>query len=129
MPGFLFRKKAPARAVQQEPAQQENSPWSPFALLNAAAGSSFNGRRIESFYAQWRDSVLQEARRAIPVQPTQTHIVWQNGLLQSQPRIAANGGRRGWLTSNGDDSHRTDLVVFQKDITRPVCTIKHAESS
>jgi hypothetical protein len=107
--------------------RQENGPWRAFALLDAAAGSSFNGRRVEAFYREWRDSVLQEARKAIPVQPTQTHSVWQKGALQSQPRT--QGEYRGWLTSNGDDSHRTDLVIFQKNIAGPVRTLKHAESS
>jgi hypothetical protein len=109
--------------------RQENGPWRTFALFNAATASSFNGRRVESFYSEWRDSVLQEARRAIPVQPTPTHIVWQNGRIQAQPRSATNSRYQGWLTSNGDDSYRTDLIIFQKDVARPVRTIKHAESS
>jgi hypothetical protein len=109
--------------------RQENGPWRAFAAFDAAAASSFNGRRVEAFYGEWRDSVLQEARRAIPLQPTQTHIVWQNGRIQAQPRSTANGRYRGWLTSNGDDANRTDLIIFRKNGTRPVRTIKHAESS
>jgi hypothetical protein len=109
--------------------KQKNASTRLLAQFDAAVASSFKGRRIESFYAEWRDSVLLEARKAIPVQPTQTNVIWQNGRLQSQPRSAANGEYQGWLTSNGDDSYRTDLVIFQKKITQPFRTIKHAESS
>jgi hypothetical protein len=109
--------------------RQENGPWRPFAVLDEAAASSFNGRRVESWYREWRDSVLQEARKAIPLQPTQTRSIWQNGRVQAQPRSTTNGRYQGWLTSNGDDANRTDLIIFRKNCTRPVRTIKHAESS
>jgi hypothetical protein len=107
----------------------ESDPCRPFAQFDAGVATTFSRRQIESYYREWRDSLSQAARKAIPLQPTETHSIWRNGKINMQPRSMMNRGYKGWLTSNGDDSYRTDLVIFKKGITQPVRTIKHAESS
>jgi hypothetical protein len=110
--------------------QRENgSSMDMTAGFEAPVASLIGKRAIDSWYREWRDSVVQAARKAVPQQPTVTETIWRRGKIQGLPRISADKRYRGWLTSNNDDYARTDLVVLEKGADRPVRTISFAEGS
>jgi hypothetical protein len=124
-----IERQVGSKEVRRVLRKENGSAWNPMAVFEPSIASEFNGRKIEHFYHEWRDSVMQAARKAIPVQPTQPTIVWQKGSIQAQPRNATGTARWGWLSSNGDDSHRTDLLIFKQGFDKPSRTLKHAETS
>lgn len=110
--------------------KRSSGPWELAAASEAAPCEVFGGRDLDYYYRQWRDSLQNTARKATPVSgPTETSLIWQQGRMNQQPRIASGSGLRGWLTSDNDDSHRTDLVILRKGAAGPQLVLKHAETS
>ena len=100
-----------------------------FSVADPAPVSSVGTVTIGNYYTLWLDSVRNAARRALPAQPTQTTCLWQKGTQNGLPRISASGVYRGWLTSNSDDSYRTDLVIERSASAKPYRIIEHAQTS
>lgn len=109
--------------------KRSSAPWDLAAGFEAPPDARFGGRELDHYYLQWRDSLRYAARRVLPVQPTETRLVWQHGVLNQQPRVAGKSGVWGWLTNNNDDSQRSDLVIARKGSTEPLQVVQHAEIS
>lgn len=101
----------------------------PIAAFSSPPGSMIGGHDLDYYYRDWRDSVLNSARKVVPAQLTATECVFQRGRLNQRPLISPDGCRWGWITSNNDDSYRTDLVIAKAGSVDPLLVLKHAESS
>jgi len=58
-----------------------------------------------------------------------TTTVWNKGFMNSAPKISRDKKWWGWLTNNGDDFSRTDLVIAPYGKNDPYMTIKWAQTS
>jgi len=67
--------------------------------------------------------------KSMPKNPTNPSVVWNKGFLNFAPKISPDKKWRGWLTNNGDDFSRTDLVIAPYGKNEPYMTIKWALSS
>jgi len=87
------------------------------------------GRRLEDMYRQWLDSVTTSAKNRLPKNSTPTAPVWTRGTYNYLPKVSPNGAWWGWLTSDGDDFGRTDLVIAPYGKTDRAIKIKWALTS
>jgi hypothetical protein len=103
--------------------------WDAFAAFSRNPIAEIGSKKIENYYSEWHDSLLLAAKKALPMQPTKTKVIWRQGKLNQQPRISPDGRFWGWLSNNGDDFDRTDLVIARRGKTEPLLIIKRAETS
>ncbi|MBN2188857.1 MAG: hypothetical protein JW699_05345, partial [Chitinispirillaceae bacterium] len=104
-------------------------PMDLLAAFSPYPGSKFGQQPIEHYYREWRDSVLDAARRKLPAQLTPAECVFSRGRLNQRPLFSPDNGRWGCLTGNKDDYYRTDLVLAPAGSAGPSQVLKHAESS
>ena len=87
------------------------------------------GKSPRTLYDAWLDSLEQAYGSSVPHAPTPVRPVWSAGFMNLAPRISADGSLQGWLTNEGDDSRRTDLVVVRPGELQPLARIKYARMS
>jgi hypothetical protein len=69
------------------------------------------GQSLDGMYRLWLDSLRSSYAKRMPPNPTKTTMVWNRGFLNAMPKISRDGKWWGWLTNNGDEFSRTDLVI------------------
>ncbi len=102
------------------------------ALISDNFYSAFEdqtGRSLDGLYVKWMDSLKAVYKKRIPPNPTQTQTVWNRGFINAMPKISSNGKYWGWLTNDGDDGSRTDLVIAEYGKSEPVMTVEWALTS
>jgi len=87
------------------------------------------GQSLEGLYRLWLDSLKTSFAKRVPASPTKTTTVWNKGFMNSAPKISRDKKWWGWLTNNGDDFSRTDLVIAPYGKNDPYMTIKWAQTS
>jgi hypothetical protein len=102
------------------------------ALVSANFYSMFEnqtGQSLAGLYHLWMDSIKAEYVKRMPQNPTQTTMIFNRGFYNFMPKISPDGKWWGWLTSNGDDFSRTDLVIAPYGQSKPSVTLTWALSS
>ncbi len=87
------------------------------------------GESLQSCYDAWLDSLEQEYGSSVPQAPTPVKPVWSAGFMNLAPKMSVDGSLQGWLTNEGDDSRRTDLVVIRPGAREPLARIRYARMS
>lgn len=87
------------------------------------------GRDIQELYDLWVDSLRTEYQAMVPEDQGSLTPVWEGGAFNKLPRISSDNRYWGWLTSEGGDYRRTDLVLAENGSSKPVVRIKYARQS
>jgi hypothetical protein len=87
------------------------------------------GVSIEKLYGEWIDSVKSAGRRLLPQTQTSAIVLWNGGFFNSMPKLSRDRTRIGWLTNDGDDFSRTDLIVKPYDLPGENIRIPWAKQS
>jgi hypothetical protein len=87
------------------------------------------GISIEKCYEEWIDSVKNADKRLIPQTQTSVTVVWDRGFLNSMPKLSRDHALIGWLTNEGDDFSRTDLLIAPRSAPERSIRIPWAKQS
>ena len=87
------------------------------------------GLSIERCYDEWIDSVKTACMRFFPQTQTPVTVVWDRGFLNSMPKLSRDHAKMGWLTNDGDDFSRTDLLIAPRSAPERFIRIPWAKQS